>query len=47
MSDPELEPLIVQFENHLESIRANGAQLEGLGEAISNARAALSTVVPA
>jgi hypothetical protein len=45
MSDPELEPLITQFGSHLESILANGAQIEGLGDAISNAHAALETVV--
>lgn len=46
MSDPELEPLIAQFGSHMESVQANGLQLEGLGEAISNAHAALSAVVP-
>jgi hypothetical protein len=46
MSDPELQPLIAQFESHLESIQANGAQTEGLGEAMSSAHAALDTIVP-
>ena len=45
-TDPELEPLLSQFGSHLESIQANGMQLDGLGEAISRAHAALSTAVP-
>jgi kinetochore protein Fta7 len=45
MSDPELEPLLQQFGSHLESILANGEQIEGLEEAISTAHAALNPVL--
>ena len=35
--DPDLQPLLQQFKNHLMSLMANQAQVEGLGKAISQA----------
>ena len=40
--DPELQPLLRQFKNHLMSMMANQAQVGGLGEAISRAEISLA-----
>ncbi|KAE9982173.1 hypothetical protein EG328_011085 [Venturia inaequalis] len=46
-TDEDLTPLLSQFRSHLESIQANGSQLEGVGDAIASAQAALRTALPA
>lgn len=46
-TDEDLAPLLSQFRSHLESIQANGSQLEGVGDAIASAQAALRTALPA
>lgn len=46
-ADEDLAPLLSQFRSHLESIQANGSQLEGVGDAIASAQAALRTALPA
>ena len=40
--EPELMPLIAQFRNHLESMKANAAQVAGIGDAISSTTTALN-----
>lgn len=43
--DEHLEPLLNQFRSHLESIHANGVQIEGVLDGISSAHAALAHAV--
>lgn len=45
--DDELAPLLSQFGSHLESIQANGSQLEGVGDAITITEASLRSALPA
>jgi hypothetical protein len=40
-TDEDLAPLLSQFRSHLESIQANGNQLESVGDAIAGAQASL------
>jgi len=40
--DPDLQPLLRQFKNHLLSMMANQAQVAGVGEAISRAEISLA-----
>lgn len=45
-TDEDLASLLSQFRSHLESIQANGSQLEGVGDAIASAQAALRSALP-
>lgn len=40
--NPDLQPLLRQFKNHLMSMMANQAQVAGLGEVISRAEISLA-----
>lgn len=40
--DPDLQPLLRQFKNHLTSIMANQVQVAGLRESISRAEVSLT-----
>lgn len=42
LDDPELQPLLRQFKNHLVSMMANQTQVAGLAEAISRAEISLA-----
>jgi hypothetical protein len=44
--DEDVAPLLAQFRSHLESIQANGQQLEGVGDAIASAQAYLAVALP-
>jgi CENP-Q, a CENPA-CAD centromere complex subunit len=46
-TDEDLAPLLSQFRSHLESIQANGNQLEGVGDAIAVAQASLRIALSA
>jgi CENP-Q, a CENPA-CAD centromere complex subunit len=44
--DPDLAPILAQLTSHLESIRANSQQVEGIADGIFGTRAALERVLP-
>ena len=43
--DPELAPLLDQLRNHLESMQASHAQVQGIGNAMKDAQVALDDVL--
>lgn len=43
--DPDLGPVLEQLRNHLETMRMNTAQVQGVGEAVDAARAKLDKVL--